>query len=95
MDSDLEPCVLALQRAEDDGVGATLGGEAPVLEILEDGDEHSSGGAEAEILGSGATGKTGLVSSDKNIEKEVFWFSQVNPIILGNMSIIPNNHRKA
>jgi hypothetical protein len=21
----------------------------------------------------------------KNIEKEVFWFSQVNPIILGNM----------
>jgi hypothetical protein len=31
----------------------------------------------------------------KNIEKEVFWFSQVNPIKLGNMWIIPNNHQKA
>jgi hypothetical protein len=31
----------------------------------------------------------------KNIEKEVFWFSQVNQIKLGNMWIIPNNHQKA
>jgi hypothetical protein len=31
----------------------------------------------------------------KNIEKEAFWFSQVNLIIIGNMWIIPNNHQKA
>jgi hypothetical protein len=31
----------------------------------------------------------------KSIEKEVFWFSQVNTIKLGNMWIISNNHQKA
>jgi hypothetical protein len=43
LDSDLEPCALALRRVEDDGVKASLEGGGPELEILEDGDEDSSG----------------------------------------------------
>jgi hypothetical protein len=35
-DSDLEPYALALRRVEDDGVEASLDGEGPELEILED-----------------------------------------------------------
>jgi hypothetical protein len=45
MDSDLDPCILALQRADDDGVEAGLEGVGPELEILEDGDVVLSGGA--------------------------------------------------
>jgi hypothetical protein len=60
MDSDLDPCVLALQRADDDGVGAGLGGEGPELEILEDGDVHSSEEAiGVALLELGAARKTG------------------------------------
>jgi hypothetical protein len=44
-DSDLEPCVLALRRAEDDEVEASLDEEGSELEILEDGEVNSGGGA--------------------------------------------------
>jgi hypothetical protein len=44
-DSDLEPYVLALRRAEDDEVEASLDEEGSELEILEDGEVNSGGGA--------------------------------------------------
>jgi hypothetical protein len=60
MDSDMDPCILALQRADDDGVGAGLEGEGPELEILEDGDVVSSSEAiGTELLALGTTWKAG------------------------------------
>jgi hypothetical protein len=60
MDSDLDPCVLVLQHADDDGVGAGLRSKVPELEILEDGDMHSSEEANrVAFLDLGAAGKNG------------------------------------
>jgi hypothetical protein len=61
MDSDLVPCVLALQRADDDGVEACLEGVGPELEILEDRDVASSVMViGTEFLPLDAAGKTGV-----------------------------------
>jgi hypothetical protein len=45
IDSDLFPCVLALQRTDDEGVEGSLEEEGPLLEILEDGDMGLTSGA--------------------------------------------------
>jgi hypothetical protein len=61
MDSDLVPCILALQRADDYGVEAGLEGVGPELEILEDGDVASSIVAiGTEFLPLDAAGKTSV-----------------------------------
>jgi hypothetical protein len=60
MDSDLVPCILALQHTDDDGVEAGLEGVGPELEILEDGDVVSSGGVTGtEFLTLRTAGQTG------------------------------------
>jgi hypothetical protein len=60
MDLELVPCVLALQRADDDSVEVGLEGVRPELEILEDGDVASSDVAiGAELLSLDIARKTG------------------------------------